>query len=298
MNTLLPISLVVPTFERTAILSQTLPSWLAQPVSEIVLVDDGSRDDPTPRVQDITAGDDRVRVVRLTQNRGSCGARNIGLDEARQPWILACDDDVLLDRNYVRILFEHTRNSNADLAAGRRLWLRDHETPSMALESRTRRVEPSRLVDRKHISFDDEADFDKDRESPLVGAIMLGRKALFTGVRYEETLFRRTGWREETDFQIRCALAGARLMACPHALCFHLAKSVVGRQGGQRAGRLLMYEWNLLRNNVRFLRRHHSALVDKLGFRPGLTPWLGALRAYFGFRLPSKIRHVLGGGGP
>jgi GT2 family glycosyltransferase len=128
-------------------------------------------------------------------------------------------------------------------------------------------------------------------------AIMLVRRTWFSRARFDETLYRRTGFREETDFQIQLARLGARLIACPHALCFHLPRGEVGLQGGQRNGRVLRYEWRLLANDAAFRRKHFVALAHELGFEPGLTPWLGALHHYFGYRVPSKLRHVFGAAG-
>jgi glycosyltransferase involved in cell wall biosynthesis len=298
MSTPLPISLVVPTFNRNRILKRTLPSFLAQDVSEILLVNDGGKEDPTEVIQELGCADVRLRVVNLSSNRGSPAARNAGGDAARGEFVLFVDDDVVLAKNYAALLHAHLKEQHADLAAGRRIWLRRGETLEQALRGRTRCVPSEHLVNRRHIAFDDEADFDADTVVPLIGAILMVRRSLLKQVRYEEVLYRRTGWREETDFQIQAARAGARAIACPHALCHHLSKEVVGRAGGQRAGRLVRYEWFVFRNNVQFLRRHFKALRDDLGFEPGPGPVLGALRAYLMYRVPSKLRHLMGRDGP
>jgi GT2 family glycosyltransferase len=290
----LPIAIVIPTFDRPHQLRRMLPSCLRQEVAEIVVVDDGSPEPIEPVVREVARGDARVRVVRLERNGGSPAARNAGADAATCDFVLFVDDDVLLSDDYARTLFDHLAAAGADAAAGRRIWLKTGETPERALRVRTRRVDHRRLVDRRHFAFDDEADFDGDVIVPMACAIMLVRRSWFARARYDETLYRRTGFREETDFQIQLARLGARLIACSHAICFHLPRNEIGRQGGQRNGRLLRYEWNLLANDAAFRRKHAPALARDLGFQPGLTPWLGALRHYFGFRVPSKLRHLLG----
>jgi GT2 family glycosyltransferase len=294
----LPISLVIPTYDRARELRQVLPGCLAQEVAEVVVVDDGSREPSEPLVRALAAGDARVRVVRLDTNRGSPAARNAGADAASSEFVLFVDDDVLLADGYARTLLDHLRAAGADAAAGRRLWLRPGESPAQALHRRPRKVAPERLVDRRHFAFDDEADFDGDVAVPMACAIMLVRRAWFERIRFDEQRFRRSGFREETDLQIQLARAGGRLIACPHAVCFHLARHDIGRRGGQRSGKLLRYEWSLLRNDAAFRRKHGAALARDLGFSPGWTPWLGALRHYVGFRVPSKLRHLLGSEGP
>lgn len=296
--TRLPISIVIPTYDRARELRQVLPSCLAQEVAEIVVVDDGSRTPIEPLVRELAEGDRRVRTVRLEGNRGSPAARNAGADAATSESVLFVDDDVLLSDGYARTLLDHLNAAGADAAAGRRLWLRPNERPADALRARRRKVAPERLVDRRHFAFDDEADFDGDVAVPMACAIMLVRRAWFGRVRFDEQRFRRSGFREETDLQIQLARLGGRLIACPHAVCFHLPRLEIGRRGGQRSGRLLRYEWSLLANDAAFRRKHGAALARELGFSPGLTPWLGALRHYVGFRVPSKLRHLLGSEGP
>jgi glycosyltransferase involved in cell wall biosynthesis len=294
----LPISIVVPTFDHPHLLRRVVQTCLRQPVAEILVVDDGSPEPVDKVVHESAGGDARVRVLRLERNGGSPAARNAGADAASGEFVLFVDDDTLLADDYARTLLDHLRAAGADAAAGRRLWLRSGETPQAAQRSRTRHVAPDRLVDRRHFAYDDEADFEGDVAVPMACAIMLVRRAWFERVRYDEARYRRSGFREETDFQIELARQGGRLIACSHAVCFNLPKREIGRSGGQRQGRVLRYEWNLLVNDAAFRRKHFIALTHQLGFEPGATPWLGALHHYFGFRVPSKLRHLLGSEGP
>ena len=291
------ISVVVPCFERPHALRRSLPAFQAQAAAEIVVVDDGSREPLAPIVAQLAAGDPRVRVLRCECNRGSAAARNAAIGATRGELVLFGDDDVLLAPEYAATLRDHLLAHGADVAAGRRIWLAPDESVDDARHARTRRVGARELVDTVHFAYDDEADFEGDIEAPLVGAMMLVRRELLERVRYDESLYRDGGFREETDFQVQARSLGARLLACPHALCFNLSKRELGRDGGQRKGRVLAYEWSVLRNDAAFRRKHRSTL-DRLGFTAGPTPWLGALRAWLGFRVPSKVRHLLGREGP
>ncbi len=292
----LPITIVLPCYARPHLLARTLPAALAQEVAELLIVDDGSPEPLAPTVAAIAGADPRVRMVRLAANRGSSGARNAGIAAARQPFVLCVDDDALLGVGYARTLHDHLIAAGADAAAGRRLWLADGETTAQALASRNRRVSGDALLDRRHFWFDDEALADADTPVPFACAIMLARRDWLLRVPYDEERYRRGGFREETDVQVALVAAGARLIACPHAACFNLSKSEMGRAGGQRRGRVLRYEWDVLRNDARFRAKHFAALKGPLGCAPGATPWLGALHHYFGFRMPSKLRHLLGRG--
>lgn len=87
-------SIVVPAFNVSATLTETLDSLCAQTFNdfEIIVVDDGSTDGTAALAR--AYPDARVRVVRQA-NRGLAGARNTGIAEARGEIIGFCDSDDL-----------------------------------------------------------------------------------------------------------------------------------------------------------------------------------------------------------
>lgn len=95
-------SIIVPCYNRADILPTTVQAILRQqePNFELILVDDGSRDDTLTVANDLAAGDTRIRVVtQLNAERGA--ARNHGLREARGRYINFFDSD---DEMYPRHL--------------------------------------------------------------------------------------------------------------------------------------------------------------------------------------------------
>jgi glycosyltransferase involved in cell wall biosynthesis len=92
-------SVIIPVYNRAHILGVALRSVLAQSEQdfEIIVVDDGSYDNPRQVADDI--GDPRIRVIRQ-ENRGGGAARNRGIDEARGRFIAFLDsDDEFLPRH-------------------------------------------------------------------------------------------------------------------------------------------------------------------------------------------------------
>jgi glycosyltransferase involved in cell wall biosynthesis len=87
------ISVVVPTYNRAALLPATLDAILAQTLrpQEVIVVDDGSTDD-TPSV--LARYGRRLRVLRVP-NGGDLKARNAGLAEAKGELVAFCDSDDL-----------------------------------------------------------------------------------------------------------------------------------------------------------------------------------------------------------
>jgi GT2 family glycosyltransferase len=85
------VSVVIPTYNRAALLEITLRSILAQsePPSEIIVVDDGSSD-ATPTV--CANQPPSVKYIRQ-ENRGLSAARNRGIRLASGNWVALCDSD-------------------------------------------------------------------------------------------------------------------------------------------------------------------------------------------------------------
>ena len=87
------VSIVAPTYNRARLLRRSLESLLAQTEKrfEIIVVDDASRDDSESLVRSM--GDDRIRYLRLPENRGPGGARNAGVGAARADLVAFQDSD-------------------------------------------------------------------------------------------------------------------------------------------------------------------------------------------------------------
>jgi GT2 family glycosyltransferase len=114
-------SIIVPTFNRSALLPETLSALLQQDYPqdyEVVVVDDGSRDE-TPRVLEEWSGRHRgqLRVFRQV-NGGPARARNRGCHEARGTFLAFIDDDCLAERSWLRSLEAALEGSRAAAVAG------------------------------------------------------------------------------------------------------------------------------------------------------------------------------------
>lgn len=89
-------SVIIPVYNRAEILRLAIRSVLVQSCQdfEIVIVDDGSKDDPASSAASFN--DPRIRFLRQ-ENRGGGAARNAAIDAARGRFIAPLDsDDVFL----------------------------------------------------------------------------------------------------------------------------------------------------------------------------------------------------------
>ena len=86
------LGFVIPTRNRAELLQRAVASLPAQ--SEMVIIDDGSSDDTEAVARALVAG--RGTYIRLSESRGPCHARNVGVREAKADLLLFLDDDDLL----------------------------------------------------------------------------------------------------------------------------------------------------------------------------------------------------------
>ena len=87
------VSVVMPTYNRGNIISRSIDSVLSQSFSdfELIIVDDGSNDNTDDVINNFD--DDRIKYIKLDENRGACNARNHGMNISRGDIIAFIDSD-------------------------------------------------------------------------------------------------------------------------------------------------------------------------------------------------------------
>ena len=88
-----PVTVLIPAYNASGTIERALSSVWCQnyPEVEVIIVDDGSIDDTSHRVEKM--GTANLRLIRLDQNRGVATAMNIGIREARTEYIAFLDAD-------------------------------------------------------------------------------------------------------------------------------------------------------------------------------------------------------------
>jgi O-antigen biosynthesis protein len=98
------ITVIMPTYNRAGIITDSIDSVLAQSYSnlELIIVDDNSSD----HTDDIigTYDDERIRYLKRDENGGHGLARNDALQIAQGNWIAQIDSDDLWDPNFLLIM--------------------------------------------------------------------------------------------------------------------------------------------------------------------------------------------------
>lgn len=112
------ISVIVPVYNTEKYLRRCIDSILAQTFTdfELLLVDDGSKDNSGAICDEYAKKDPRVRVFHK-ENGGVSSARNLGLDEAKGEWIAFVDSDDYILRYYL-YNFYNAREKGSFLICG------------------------------------------------------------------------------------------------------------------------------------------------------------------------------------
>jgi glycosyltransferase involved in cell wall biosynthesis len=110
------ITVVIPSRNRWALLSVALRAALSQEgvELEVVVVDDGSSDETSSRLEGVR--DPRLRVIRNESPRGVTGARNQALGVARGECLAFLDDDDIWSPRNLRTKLDLIEAQNADFA--------------------------------------------------------------------------------------------------------------------------------------------------------------------------------------
>ncbi|WP_299017189.1 glycosyltransferase family A protein [uncultured Polaribacter sp.] len=103
------VSIVIPTFNRTLLLKQTLVSVISQTYKniEVWVVDDGSSGKDNEL---LCASFDKVNYIKISNTGSPCKPRNIGIDKAKGKYIAFLDDDDLWVENRLELMVDILEN--------------------------------------------------------------------------------------------------------------------------------------------------------------------------------------------
>ena len=110
------ISIIVPVYNVEKYLGRCVESLTHQTMQEIqiILVDDGSTDNSSSICDEYAVKDRRILVIHK-KNEGQGIARNQGLAKAFGQYVCFLDSDDYYELNTCEILYEHLKETNADL---------------------------------------------------------------------------------------------------------------------------------------------------------------------------------------
>ena len=164
------ISIVTPVYNAAAFIRQTMEMVQAQTYTdwELILVDDGSKDESCKRIEDYLKEkpDERIRLIKKEKNEGAALTRNRGIKEAKGRYIAFLDADDVWSNHKLQRQMEFMEETDAGfvfsayefgdeeaIGTGRIVHVPDSLTYKKAL-SRTVIFTTTVLLDTKKISKD------------------------------------------------------------------------------------------------------------------------------------------------
>lgn len=116
-----PVSFVIPAYNCADHLPEAVASIVEGnfgPEDEIIIVDDGSKDDTWQVMERLASANTQIKTVRHGRNKGSAAAgRNTAIDMARHDLFFCLDSDNLLLPGTIEKLKRRLGETGADVAA-------------------------------------------------------------------------------------------------------------------------------------------------------------------------------------
>ena len=111
----LKISIIIPTYNRGKIISNSIKSVLNQTFKnlEIIVIDDGSNDNTKEIIDNLNDG--RIKYIQLNKNCGGSFARNFGIKKASGQFISFQDSDDIFLPNKIEMQLKNIINKKSDL---------------------------------------------------------------------------------------------------------------------------------------------------------------------------------------
>jgi glycosyltransferase involved in cell wall biosynthesis len=115
------LSIVMPVYNEEKTIDQIIELVLAQkPVSELIIVEDCSKDGTWAKLQAWKDRDPRIRLFKHEVNQGKGAALRTGLSKATSPYVLIQDADMEYDPTEYYVLLGPLLQNRADVVFGSR----------------------------------------------------------------------------------------------------------------------------------------------------------------------------------
>lgn len=110
------ISVIIPVYNASQYLNECVESIVQQTYNnlEIILVDDGSKDDSSQICDEWKKKDSRIHVIHK-KNGGGAQARNVGIEHANGKLIAFVDSDDFIHERMYEVLYDIMKENAADI---------------------------------------------------------------------------------------------------------------------------------------------------------------------------------------
>ena len=136
------VSVIVPVYNVEKYLSRCIDSILNQSYKniELILVDDGSKDNSGNICDEYAGMDNRISVIHK-ENGGQSAARNIALDCASGEYITFVDSDDYIYIDFIKIMYETILKNNCDIVQCDYIRGNENIFPSIAMDGKCKVID-------------------------------------------------------------------------------------------------------------------------------------------------------------
>ncbi len=246
------VSVIIPTYKREQVLVDTIKSVLNQKFSrfELIVVDQTLIHDL--KVKEFLISNKKIRYFKISPP-SLPAARNFGLTKAKAKFVIFIDDDVYLDKDFIKAHFESYLKYDVVSVVGR---IKEKgKKPGRTLMYFRKTGFGAGSFDYPNISF----------AETVQGCNMSFRKNILLKVGGFDTNYIGNALREESDISYKLKSLGYKILFNPDASLLHLLYPTGGcREEKPRADNYIQY-----RNESLFFLRHRPKihLVYFLGGR-------------------------------
>jgi GT2 family glycosyltransferase len=245
------ISLITINYKQAAVTCDLLESTraLTYPAIEVIVVDNGSKDDIAERIQQ--GNYPNVVLVKSLENLGFSGGNNLGIQHARGDYYFFLNNDTIVTPDLLeQLLIPFEENPGVGVVCPK---IRFHDEPAIIqyagyhpLNKYTGRTWPVGLMEL------DRGQYDQSGPTWFAhgAAMLVSRSVLERAGSFDNSFFL---YYEELDWSSRIRRAGFQIYYQAKALIYHRESMSVGK-----ANQLKVYYHT--RNRLWFMRRNVSGL--------------------------------------
>ena len=235
-------SIIIPNLNGEEFLPACLESLkkatdISKISTEIILVDNASTD-TSPEIFTTFCQKNKInyQLLNLTKNYGFAGAVNRGVEAAKSDWVLVCNNDLKMDKNWLLHTTKLLNYSSTHLAAitGTVLNYDGSRFESQGLKfyysGKSDNISNGKIFNFPSLS----------REGGGGGFEIWGASAALT--LYNKDIFNKVGsfdedffaYLEDVDLSIRFNKAGFKTLYVPQAISYHLGGATTSKMGNFR----------------------------------------------------------------
>ncbi len=245
------VSLITINYNQAQVTCDMLESLrlLTYPNIEVIVVDNGSRDDPRPLISQ--GHFPNVRVIMSPENLGFSGGNNLGISHAKGEYLFFLNNDTIVTPDLITNLLEpFQKNPVVGVTCPK---IRFYDQPDILQYAGYHPL--SRFTGRTWavgLMEEDKGQYNQGGPTFFAhgAAMMVSRKVLDVAGSLDDSFFL---YYEELDWSARIRKAGFVIYYEPSALIYHRESMSVGKQSALKV-------YYHIRNRLWFMRRNVEGL--------------------------------------